>query len=84
MRTSRKFGESFSSAFRNCSNSSYSYGSEIATIYASLGDSDQAMKWLEKAFEERFNPGVLLRPGFDPLRPAPRFKDLVRRVGIDR
>ena len=66
------------------SNSSYSYGSEIATIYASLGDSDQAMKWLEKAFEERFNPGVLLRPGFDPLRPDPRFKDLVRRVGIDR
>ena len=66
------------------SNSSYSYGSEIATIYASLGDSDQAMNWLEKAYQERFNPGVLLRPGFDPLRSDPRFKDLVRRVGLPR
>jgi hypothetical protein len=28
------------------------------------------MNWLEKGYEERFNPGVLLRPGFDPLRSA--------------
>jgi TolB-like protein/DNA-binding winged helix-turn-helix (wHTH) protein/Tfp pilus assembly protein PilF len=60
----------------------YSNGSEIATIYASLGDTDQAMKWLEKAYEERFNPGVLLRPGFDPLRSDPRFQDLMHRVGL--
>jgi TolB-like protein/DNA-binding winged helix-turn-helix (wHTH) protein/Tfp pilus assembly protein PilF len=60
----------------------YSNGSEIATIYASLGDTDQAMNWLEKAYEERFNPGVLLRPGFDPLRSDPRFQDLERRVGL--
>jgi TolB-like protein/DNA-binding winged helix-turn-helix (wHTH) protein/Tfp pilus assembly protein PilF len=60
----------------------YSNGSEIATIYASLGDTDQAMNWLEKAYEERFNPGVLLRPGFDPLRSDPRFQNLLRRVGL--
>jgi TolB-like protein/DNA-binding winged helix-turn-helix (wHTH) protein/Tfp pilus assembly protein PilF len=60
----------------------YSNGSEIATIYASLGDTDQAMSWLEKAYEERFNPGVLLRPGFDPLRSDPRFQNLLRRVGL--
>jgi TolB-like protein/DNA-binding winged helix-turn-helix (wHTH) protein/Flp pilus assembly protein TadD len=60
----------------------YSHGSEIAVIYASLGDSDQAMNWLEKGFEERFNPGVLLRPGLDPLRSDPRFQDLVRRIGL--
>jgi TolB-like protein/DNA-binding winged helix-turn-helix (wHTH) protein/Flp pilus assembly protein TadD len=60
----------------------YSHGSEIAVIYASLGDSDQAMNWLEKGYEERFNPGVLLRPGFDPLRSDPRFRDLVRRIGL--
>jgi len=35
----------------------FAYGSEIATIYASLGDRDQAMNWLEKAYEERFKPG---------------------------
>ncbi len=60
----------------------YSHGSEIAVIYTSLGDTDQAMNWLEKGFEERFNPGVLLRPGFDPLRSDPRFQNLVRRIGF--
>jgi TolB-like protein/DNA-binding winged helix-turn-helix (wHTH) protein/Flp pilus assembly protein TadD len=64
------------------SNANYSHGSEIATVYAALGDKDQAMIWLPKAYEERFNPGVLLRPGFDPLRTDPRFQDIVRRVGL--
>jgi TolB-like protein/DNA-binding winged helix-turn-helix (wHTH) protein/Flp pilus assembly protein TadD len=64
------------------SNSTYSHGSEIAVIYAALGDFDQAMNWLEKGFQERFNPGVLLRPGFDPLRSDPRFQALVRRIGL--
>ena len=31
------------------SNPGYSHASEIAMIYASLGDTDQAMNWLEKA-----------------------------------
>ena len=64
------------------SNRSYSDASEIAVIYAALGDDDQAMNWLEKGYEDRFNPGVLLRPGFDPLRSDPRFEDLVRRIGF--
>ncbi|MGA2419047.1 MAG: tetratricopeptide repeat protein [Candidatus Acidiferrum sp.] len=59
-----------------------SHASEIAVIYASLGDKDQAMTWLEKGYQERFNPGVLLRPGFDPLRADPRFQDLLRRIGL--
>jgi TolB-like protein/DNA-binding winged helix-turn-helix (wHTH) protein/Flp pilus assembly protein TadD len=60
----------------------YSYASEIAVIYVALGDNDQAMTWLEKGYAERFNPGVLLRPGFDPLRSDSRFQDLVHRVGL--
>ncbi len=59
-----------------------SYASEIAVIDAALGDSNQAMAWLEKGYDERFNPGVLIRPGFDPLRSDPRFQDLERRVGL--
>ncbi len=66
------------------SNPNHLLASEIAMIYASLGDSDKAMNWLEKGYEERFNPGVLLRPGFDPLHSDPRFEDLVRRVGLSR
>src|SRR6266487_2667654 len=64
------------------SNPGYSHASEIAVIYAALGDTDQAMNWLEKGYEERFNPGVLLRPGFDPLRSDSRFQNLVHRIGL--
>ena len=64
------------------SSSGYSNAPEIAVIYAALGDGDQAMNWLEQGYEERFNPGVLLRPGLDPLRSDPRFQALVRRVGL--
>jgi len=59
-----------------------SHAPEIAVVYAALGDRTQAINWAEKGYEERFNPGVLLRPGFDPLRSDPRFQDLVRRVGL--
>jgi TolB-like protein/Tfp pilus assembly protein PilF len=55
---------------------------EIAMIYAALGNNDKAMAWLDKSYEERFNPGVLLRPGFDPLRSDSRFQALVRRIGL--
>ena len=64
------------------SQAGYSHAPEIAVVYAALGDKDQAMTWLEKGYEERFNPGVLLRPGFDPLRSDPRFQDLERRIGL--
>jgi TolB-like protein/DNA-binding winged helix-turn-helix (wHTH) protein/Flp pilus assembly protein TadD len=65
------------------SNASYSHASEIAVVYAALDDKAQAMNWIEKGYEERFNPGVLLRPGFDPLRSNPRFQELVRRIGLN-
>jgi tetratricopeptide (TPR) repeat protein len=61
-----------------------SNAAEVASIYAALGDRSEAMNWLDKGYEERFNPSVLLRPGFDPLRADRRFQDLERRVGISR
>jgi hypothetical protein len=39
----------------------------VAEVYASLGDKDEAMRWLERAYKER-----------DPLRSDPRFQDLRR------
>lgn len=58
------------------------HASDIAIVYAALGDKDQAFAWLQKGFDERFNPGVLLRPGFDPLRSDSRFLNLLRRIGL--
>jgi TolB-like protein/DNA-binding winged helix-turn-helix (wHTH) protein/Flp pilus assembly protein TadD len=69
---------------KNHSNRGYSDASEVAVVYAALGDKDQAMHWLEIGYEERFNPGVLLRPGFNPLRSDQRFQDLLRRIGFPR
>jgi len=47
-----------------------------------LGETDQAMIWLEKSYKERFNPSLLMRPCFDPLRSDPRFQGLLRRIGL--
>ncbi len=54
----------------------------IALTYVGLGDNDKAMIWLNKAYQARFNPSVLLRPAFDPLRSDARFQDLVHRIGL--
>ena len=57
---------------------------EIAMIYTALGEKDQAISWLEKGYEARFNPGVLERPCFDALRSDPRFQDLLHRIGLSQ
>ena len=47
----------------------------FAVVHLGLGENDQALNWLEKAYEERFNRLAYLRrePVWDPLRPDPRF-----------
>ena len=53
----------------------------LATVYAALGEKDEAFKWLEKGFTERtFDLQSTVDPLFDDLRADPRFADLVRRV----
>jgi TolB-like protein/DNA-binding winged helix-turn-helix (wHTH) protein/Flp pilus assembly protein TadD len=54
----------------------------IALVYVGLGDRDQAMSWLNKAYAAHFNPSILMRPAFDPLRSDVRFQDLLRRIGL--
>ena len=78
----RADAEHLLSDLKNRSQPGQSFGPEIAVIEASLGARDEAMHWLELGYEERFNPGVLIRPGFDPLRADPRFQALMRRVGL--
>jgi tetratricopeptide (TPR) repeat protein len=75
----RKEAEKILSDLKNRSKQN---ASEIALMYVGLNEKDEAMAWLEKAYEERFNPSILLRPAFDPLRSDPRFQNLVRRIGL--
>lgn len=61
-----------------------SANANIALIYVGLGDLNKAMYWLNQAYDARFNPSVLIRPGFDPLRSDSRFVELQRRMGLRR
>jgi len=56
----------------------------IATFYARLGNADETMKWLEKGYEERDFRMTLLSVSeeFDSVRSDPRFRELVRRMGL--
>jgi eukaryotic-like serine/threonine-protein kinase len=56
----------------------------FAIVQFGLGDKDQAFASLERAYDERFNRLAYLRrePVWDGLRPDPRFKELVRRIGL--
>jgi TolB-like protein/DNA-binding winged helix-turn-helix (wHTH) protein/tetratricopeptide (TPR) repeat protein len=64
---------------------SYVPAAAFVNAYLGLGDYDQAFAWLEQAYKEQSNILQFLKvlPFFDPVREDPRFKDLVRRVGLD-
>jgi len=55
-----------------------------ASIYARLGQKDQAFDYLEKAFQERNFRIALINVSFefDSLRSDPRFADLLKRIGL--
>jgi tetratricopeptide (TPR) repeat protein len=56
----------------------------VANAYAEAGERDLTFQWLEKAFAQR-TPQLLhivADPSYDDLREDPRYKDLVRRIGI--
>ncbi len=57
---------------------------DFAILYTGLKDFDSAFYHLEKAVEERLGAAVFLghRPHWDELRSDPRFKELVRKVGL--
>jgi hypothetical protein len=57
----------------------------IAILYGAMGDLDDAFAWLDKAYQERDPELTYINvPGrrFEPLRHDPRFRQLVRRIGL--
>ncbi len=57
----------------------------LAQIHAFLDEKDQAFKWLEKAYDERSSQLVYLRvnPLFDNIRSDPRFKAILKKMGLE-
>jgi len=57
---------------------------EVASLYCRLGETNQALEWLQKAYQERSPRMEELKeePAFDNLRSDPRFGDFLRRVGL--
>jgi TolB-like protein/DNA-binding winged helix-turn-helix (wHTH) protein/Flp pilus assembly protein TadD len=64
----------------------YVAATPFVDAYLGLGDNEQALAWLERAYQEQANILMLIKvyPNFDPLRGDPRFVDLVHRVGLDQ
>ena len=57
----------------------------IAIVYAGLGDKEQAIAWLQKAFQQHsYYIGVVLTTDarLDPLRSDPRFAKIIKKVGF--
>ena len=55
----------------------------IAIVYEGLGERDRALQWFEKAYAEHSMNGWLLPdPRLDSIRSEPRFKDIMRQMGL--
>jgi tetratricopeptide (TPR) repeat protein len=69
---------------RSASSKRFVSPAKIATVYIGLQEPDQAMEWLERAYQQRDDVLVWVKcdPVFDPLRSHPRFKDLVNRLKL--
>ncbi|MDH5384152.1 MAG: hypothetical protein OEY18_05540 [Candidatus Aminicenantes bacterium] len=56
----------------------------VAGIYMGLGEMDKAFVWLEKAYEERDGNLIYITvpSPFDALSPDPRYKKLLKKMGL--
>jgi TolB-like protein/Flp pilus assembly protein TadD len=60
---------------------------DLALIYIGLGDFDKAFEYLNESAEETSSGSILLlkvAPWLDPLRSDPRFKELLKKVKLDK
>jgi hypothetical protein len=53
-----------------------------ASLYARLGDTENAVQWLERAFRERVPhlTDIFVEPMYDSLRKDPQFSKLIERL----
>ena len=62
----------------------YIEGYPMAIAHMGVDNKEEALRWLERAYEQRADLGNLNRAPFwlQPLRPDPRFQDLLRRLRL--
>jgi len=63
----------------------------VARVYAALHEKGKAVDWLEKADDELSEyllfadyGGLRTDPAWDDLKEEPRFKELLKKVGLDQ
>jgi serine/threonine protein kinase len=80
----RQEAEAVINKWKELEKSKYIMNYWVASSYAALGEKDAAFAELERAYQAHdwFLPRIKTDPFMDPLRDDPRFKDLVRRVGL--
>jgi eukaryotic-like serine/threonine-protein kinase len=72
--------------FLEASKRQYISPEQVATIYAALGESDQAFDWLQRAYDSRsaFLVTSYATAAYDPLRSDPRFTELLRKMNLGK
>jgi len=68
---------------KSASETTYVNPYRIAWVYLLAGDKEQALEWLEKAYEIReSNMPYLLFPDFDIIRDEPRFQEIAQKMNL--
>ena len=62
----------------------FDHNISMAGTLVLLGEKEEALEWLEKAYMEKDPqlPAIRIWPGFDTLQDEPRYQDLVRRMNF--
>jgi len=80
----RADAESVIEKFREISKTQYVIPSFVAVVFGAMGEKDRAFAELDKSIEQRDSwfRWAKVEPLFDPLRDDPRYRDLLKRMGL--
>ncbi|MBL8185122.1 MAG: tetratricopeptide repeat protein [Blastocatellia bacterium] len=80
----RADAESVIEKFREISKTQYVIPSFVAVVFGAMGEKDRAFAELDKSIEQRDSwfRWAKVEPLFDPLRDDPRYKNLLKRMGL--
>jgi tetratricopeptide (TPR) repeat protein len=80
----RSEAEKILNRLKKMSDRRYIEPASIALIYTGLTETEQAFKWMGKAYQDRNELLLMLKvdPRLDALRSDTRFTELLRRIGL--